>query len=48
MTHFMRIVRGIVLRDAQLIGLLDDLLFLGGFFLVTLTVAILRFRQRLD
>ncbi len=48
MTHFMRIVRGIILRDAQFEGLQPDLLFLALFFLGTLTLAILRFRQRLD
>lgn len=48
MTHFMRIVRGIILRDASLAGLAHDLMFLAGFFVVTLTVAILRFRKRLD
>ncbi|MGI9471156.1 MAG: ABC transporter permease [Rubripirellula sp.] len=48
MTHFMRVVRGIILRDAAIEGLRDDLLFLGAFFLVTLVLAVLRFRQRLD
>jgi ABC-2 type transport system permease protein len=48
MTHFMRIVRGIILRDASFAGLAADLLYLAGFFVVTLTIAIFRFRKRLD
>lgn len=48
MTHFMRIVRGIVLRDARLLALKNDLLYLLGFFVVTLFAAVLRFRKRLD
>lgn len=48
MTHFMRIVRGIVVRDAEISGLRNDLLFLVGFFFATLLTAIFRFRQRLD
>ncbi|MEM7144159.1 MAG: ABC transporter permease [Verrucomicrobiota bacterium] len=48
MTHFMRVVRGVVLRDADLAGLSRDLAFLGGFFVLTLSLAILRFRRRLD
>lgn len=48
MTHFMRVVRGIILRDAGFAGLQGDLLFPTGFFLVTLTLAVLRFRRRLD
>lgn len=48
MTHFMRIIRGIILRDANFGGLQADLLYLAGFFFVTLSAAVLRFRQRLD
>ena len=48
MTHFMRIVRGIILRDASIEGIRNDLLFLAGFFFVTLSLAVVRFRQRLD
>ncbi|NWK56073.1 ABC transporter permease [Verrucomicrobiaceae bacterium N1E253] len=48
MTHFMRIIRGIILRDAEWSGIQADMRFLAGFFIVTLSLAILRFRQRLD
>ncbi|WP_434355212.1 ABC transporter permease [Parasalinivibrio latis] len=47
-THFMRLIRGIVLRDAQVEDLMDDTLWLCGFTLVGLMVASLRFRKRLD
>jgi ABC-2 type transport system permease protein len=48
LTHFVRIVRGIVLRGAPLWELRADLWPLFAFFGVTLTLAILRFRKRLD
>jgi ABC-2 type transport system permease protein len=48
LTHFVRIVRGIVLRGASLGELRGDLWPLFAFFAVTLTLAILRFRKRLD
>lgn len=48
MTHFLRIVRGIVLRDAGFDAVLMDLSFLAGFFLVTLVLALVGFRQKLD
>ena len=48
LTHFLRIVRGVVLRDATLPMLADDVWPLGVFFLVVLTIATLRFRKRLD
>ncbi len=48
MTHFLRVVRGIVLRDAPLTAVSGDLLFLGGFFLLTLGLSLLGFRQKLD
>ncbi|NDV53567.1 MULTISPECIES: ABC transporter permease [unclassified Salipiger] len=47
-THFMRIIRGVVLRDAGLIDLLPDSLWLLGFALLGLGLASLRFRKRLD
>lgn len=47
-THFMRLVRGVVLRDVQLMDMQGDLLWLGVFTLVGLTVASLRFTKRLD
>ena len=48
LTHFLRIVRGVVLRDAGLPMLSADVWPLGVFFLVVLTFATLRFRKRLD
>jgi ABC-2 type transport system permease protein len=48
LTHFVRIVRGIVLRGASLGELRGELWPLFVFFAVTLTLAILRFRKRLD
>ncbi|MGB1091023.1 MAG: ABC transporter permease [Oceanobacter sp.] len=47
-THFMRLVRGIVLRDASLTGQMADLIWLALFTLVGLMLAALRFRKRLD
>ena len=48
LTHFVRIVRGVVLRGAPLSELRGELLPLAGFFVVCSTLAILRFRKRLD
>ena len=47
-THFMRLVRGIVLRDAVLTGMQNDVYFLSLFIVIGLLVASLRFRKRLD
>ncbi len=48
LTHFLRIVRGIVLRGAELGQLTPDLWPLALFFAVSMTLAMLRFRKRLD
>jgi ABC-2 type transport system permease protein len=48
MTHFMRLIRGVVLRGADLSELAVELGILGGFIAVAMTVAIARFRKRLD
>ena len=48
LTHFLRIVRGIVLREATLGMLWQDVWPLGVFFLLFLAVATVRFRKRLD
>jgi ABC-2 type transport system permease protein len=48
LTHFNRLIRGIVLRGAEIGSMLDELLALAIFILVTLTLAILRFNKRLD
>jgi ABC-2 type transport system permease protein len=47
-THFMRIIRGVVLRDAGLADLGPDTAWLLGFAVLGLIVASLRFRKRLD
>lgn len=48
LTHFVPLLRGIVLRDAPLGEMSGELLALGLFFLVLLAAAIARFRKRLD
>ena len=48
LTHFMRLVRGVMLRGASLPELWPDVLALVAFSAVMLTVAIAGFRKRLD
>ncbi len=48
LTHFMVIVRGIVLRGADLPEVLPSIQALLVFFAVTMGAAVLRFRKRLD
>jgi ABC-2 type transport system permease protein len=48
LTHFVRIVRGILLRGASLVEVTPDLWPLLVFTMVTLTLSVLRFRKRLD
>jgi len=48
MTHFMRLIRGVVLRGASLAELSSELAILGAFIAVAMTIAVLRFRKRLD
>jgi ABC-2 type transport system permease protein len=48
LTHFLRLVRGVMLRGAELGELTGDLYALAAFFAVTLALAIRRFRKRLD
>ena len=47
-THFIRLTRGIMLRDAALVELYPEVVFLIGFALITMTAAALRFSKRLD
>jgi ABC-2 type transport system permease protein len=47
-THFMRLTRGIMLRDAPLGDMYQELLALGVFALVAMTAATIRFSRRLD
>lgn len=48
MTHFLRLIRGVMLRGASLLDLWPDVLALLVFIAVMLTAAILRFHKRLD
>jgi len=48
LTHFMRLIRGIVLRGAGIGELAGEMLVLLGFIAVLMTAAILRFSKRLD
>jgi len=48
LTHFLRLIRGIMLRGASLWELWPDVLALLAFTAVMMTAAILRFRKRLD
>ena len=47
-THFIRLTRGIMLRDAALGDMLGELAYLLGFTVVAMTAAALRFTKRLD
>ena len=47
-THFIRLTRGIMLREARLNEMLPDLLYLIGFTLVAMIIAATRFTKRLD
>lgn len=48
LTHFLRIIRGVVLRGASLGDMLPEVLVLLGFTAITLVIAVLRFNKRLD
>jgi ABC-2 type transport system permease protein len=48
LTHFLRIVRGIMLKGADFADLQYEVLALGAFMLAAMTIAVLRFRQTLD
>jgi len=47
-THFIRLTRGIMLREATLGDLPFELIYLGTFAVVAMTAAALRFSKRLD
>ncbi|MTI44480.1 ABC-2 type transport system permease protein [Roseibium hamelinense] len=47
-THFMRMIRGFVLRDATFLDLYRDVVWLAGFFFLGMIVAAFRFKKRLD
>lgn len=48
LTHFLRIIRGIVLRGESLNGVAGDIFYLFGFALFFLLVSAVRFSKRLD
>jgi ABC-2 type transport system permease protein len=48
LTHFLRLIRGVMLRGAGLWELWPDVLALLGFTAIMMTVAIAQFRKRLD
>src|SRR5690606_29509021 len=48
LTHFLRLIRGVMLRSASLWELWPDVLALVGFSATMMTLAIVRFRKRLE
>ena len=48
LTHFIRLIRGVILRGASLQELAMELMILGIFILVFMTLAIMRFSKSLD
>ncbi len=48
LTHFVRLIRGIVLRGAEIGELFGEMQALALFTAITLILAVLRFRKRLD
>ncbi|MBN0989826.1 ABC transporter permease [Amphritea pacifica] len=47
-THFMRLIRGVVLKDVEIINMAGDMYWLALFTLGGLAVASIRFKKRLD
>ena len=48
LTHFLRIIRAVMIRGESLAGTTNEILFLSGFALVFLLISSLRFSKRLD
>jgi ABC-2 type transport system permease protein len=48
MTHFVRLIRGVMLRQASLLELWPDVVALVVFVVAMMTLAVKRFRKRLD
>lgn len=48
LTHFIELVRGIMLRGAALVELMTEVYALLVFFLLMMTIAVLRLKKRLD
>ena len=47
-THFIRLTRGIMLREAPITELTFDLFYLAAFTVVAMSAAALRFSKKLD
>lgn len=47
-THFIRLTRGIMLREASLVELSNELWLLVGFTMIAMAAAVMRFSRRLD
>jgi ABC-2 type transport system permease protein len=47
-THFIRLIRGVVLRDVAVVDMTFDMIWLIGFTIIGLMVAALRFKKTLD
>lgn len=48
LTHFIRLIRGVILRGASLQELASELAILGVFIIVLMSLAVMRFSKRLD
>lgn len=48
LTHFLRIVRGVMIRGDSLVSVYNEMAFLGGFALIFLIISSIRFSKRLD
>ena len=48
LTHFNRLIRGVMLRGASLQEMIIELIILGAFIVVLMSLAIMRFSKRLD
>jgi ABC-2 type transport system permease protein len=48
MTHFVRLIRGVMLRQASLLEMWLDVVALVVFVVAMMTLAVKRFRKRLD
>ncbi|MEW6993159.1 ABC transporter permease [Colwelliaceae bacterium MEBiC 14330] len=47
-THFIRLIRGVVLRDVEVFDMSFDMLWLSGFTILGLAIAAFRFKKTLD
>jgi ABC-2 type transport system permease protein len=48
LTHYLRIIRGVMLKGATLADMQADVLALVAFTLAAMAIAVARFRQTLD